>query len=274
MSIKIAYLGPAGTFSEEAAECFANKASLEAELEPCATVADCAGRAEDDAVKYAVVPLENSLEGSVHATLDVLMTSLELSIQAELVLDIEHNLLCPHKEMGQISQVYSHPQALAQCRDFLRQRLPQARLVPALSTAEAAAQVAREQSGAAIASKRAAKRYGLHILAENIQDSENRTRFIVLGKETPVPALPQKASLVFSVTNAAGSLFRVLQAFADHGVNLTRIESRPARKQLGDYIFFVDLDGTPDDINVKKALRQAAKEAVVLKLLGSYPVLP
>ena len=273
MSTTVAYLGPPGTFSEEAAQYFAAKTGMTPQLNPCVRVQDCAMAVEDGTAAYAVVPLENSLEGSVHDTLDVLTTSVELLIQAELILTIEHNLLAVEKDVHKIEQVFSHPQALAQCREFLRKNLPQAQAVPALSTAEAAAVVSQRKDGAAIASKRAAERYGLYTLAENIQDSENCTRFIVLGKGNNEFSPPQKTSLLFSVTNAAGSLFRVLEAFAQHRVNLTRIESRPARKQLGDYIFFVDLDGTPDDVRVKKALRQAATEAVMLKLLGSYPVL-
>ena len=155
-----------------------------------------------------------------------------------------------------------------------RRNLPAAETIPVLSTAEAAAIVAREGGGsAAIGSERAAGRYGLHVAMAGIQDSGSRTRFIVLGREKGCFAKPQKTSVLFAVKNEAGSLFRVLQAFAVHSVNLTRIESRPARSQLGEYLFFVDLDGTPSDQGVKRALREAAGEAVMLKLLGSYPIL-
>jgi prephenate dehydratase len=208
----------------------------------------------------------------VHETLDVLTTGVQLAIVAELVMDIEHALLAC--DDGPVSDVYSHPQALAQCRAYLQRTLPEARAVPVLSTAEAARQVSRFGAGsAAIGSVRAAECYGLRVLARGIQDSENRTRFIVLGRQGVSLGPGRKTSLAFSVRNVAGSLFRVLQAFAEHQVNLTRIESRPAKKGLGDYIFFVDLDGCPDDAHVRSALRQAAAEAVMLKLLGSYPVL-
>ena len=272
MTVKIAYLGPPGTFSEEAAARIAEKAELDGELAAYATIVDCAEALEDQVVDYAVVPLENSLEGSVHDTLDVLITSLGLSILAELVLDIQHHLLVASD--AEIVRVYSHPQALAQCRRFLRRTLPAAEMVPVLSTAEAAAIVAKEKGGsAAISSKRAATRYGLDVAKASIQDSGSRTRFIVLGRDRDSFAKPQKTSVLFAVKNEAGSLFRVLQAFAVHQVNLTRIESRPAKSQLGEYLFFVDLDGTPSDQSVKTALREVVGEAMMLKLLGSYPVL-
>ncbi len=317
MLASIAYLGPVGTFSEEAAKRFAGILGGECHLTACATITACADAAEDGVVQYAVVPLENSLEGSVHETLDVLTTGLQLMIVAELILVIKHALLvvpehtgdiskiyshpqalaqCPTglqlmivaelilvinhallvvpEHTGDISKIYSHPQALAQCRNYLRRQWPKAQLLPLLSTADAAAFVAREGTGiAAIGSINAAKQYGLRVLAKEIQDSENQTRFVVLGKGAAMPGQILKISLLFSVKNVAGSLFDVLQAFAVNEVNLTRIESRPAKRQLGDYIFFVDIDGSPDDINVKTALRQVAVNAVMLKLLGSYPVL-
>ncbi|MBT9142260.1 MAG: Prephenate dehydratase [Dehalococcoidia bacterium] len=274
MLASIAYLGPVGTFSEEAAKRFAGILGGECHLTACATITACADAAEDGVAQYAVVPLENSLEGSVHETLDVLTTGLQLMIVAELILVIKHALLVVPEHTGDISKIYSHPQALAQCRNYLRRQWPKAQLLPLLSTADAAAFVAREGTGiAAIGSINAAKQYGLRVLAKEIQDSENQTRFVVLGKGAAVPGQILKTSLLFSVKNVAGSLFDVLQAFAANKVNLTRIESRPAKRQLGDYIFFVDIDGSPDDINVKTALRQVAVNAVMLKLLGSYPVL-
>ncbi|MDW7649795.1 MAG: prephenate dehydratase [Bacillota bacterium] len=274
MTTRIAYLGPQGTFCEEAAFSFVNIAGMEAELVPYPTVSDCAEKVEDSQADLALIPLENSLEGSVPETLDVLTTSLDLAIVAELVKEIQHNLLSTHEDIGSIRRVYSHPQALAQCRRFLRQHLPEAEAVPALSTAEAAAIASRESCGtAALGSIRAAEHYRLHVLSAGVQDSSSRTRFIVLGKEKESYDRPTRTSVLFAVKNEAGSLFRVLQAFAEHQVNMTRIESRPAKSQLGDYIFFVDLDGTKEDAGVKAALRQAAHEAVMLKLLGSYPVL-
>ena len=274
MIANIAYLGPVGTFSEEAAKRFAGILGGESRLAPYTTVTACAEAAEDGVVQYAVVPLENSLEGSVHETLDILTTGLQIMIVAELVLVIDHALLVVPEHTGAIGKIYSHPQALAQCRNYLRRHWPDAQLLPLLSTADAVAFVAREGTGiAAIGSISAAQQYGLQVLAQEIQDSENQTRFVVLGKGTAMPGQLLKTSLLFSVKNEAGSLFGVLQAFAANGVNLTRIESRPAKRLLGDYIFFVDLDGSPDDTHVKAALRQAATNAVMLKLLGSYPAL-
>lgn len=274
MTVRVAYLGPQGTFSQEAALIFTGLSGMEAKLCPYPSIIDCAEAVEDGHADFAVVPLENSLEGSVHDTLDVLTTSLEMTILAELVLDIRHNLLVSAGSMSDVLEVFSHPQALAQCRGFLRHALPGAAVIPVLSTAEAASIAAKKGVGAAaIAGRKAAEQYGLTILREAISDTNNRTRFIVLGRSLATPDPPAKTSVLFSVKNKAGSLFRVLQAFAGHEVNLTRIESRPAKSQLGEYIFFVDLDGTPDKPHVKAALREAGKEAIMLKMLGSYPVL-
>jgi prephenate dehydratase len=273
LTVNIMYLGPKGTFSEEAAQRFGQLLDETHELIPCPTVTACAEAVEDAQAGYAVVPLENSLEGSVHETLDVLTAGVQLTVLGELVIDIEHALLARDSN-GSIEEIYSHPQALAQCRGYLRRMLPEAKKIPVLSTADAAQHVAQAGSAtAAIGSVKAAECYGLKIIDRGIQDSANRTRFIILGKQGESLGPRQKTSLAFSVRNVAGSLFRVLQAFAEHGVNLTRIESRPAKKGLGDYIFFVDIDGSPDDSHIRAALRQAADEAVMLKLLGSYPVL-
>ncbi|MBS3947597.1 MAG: prephenate dehydratase [Dethiobacter sp.] len=274
MKMRVAYLGPQGTFSEEAALQSAALLGVDADLLPCPLIEDCAEAVEDGAADYAVVPLENSLEGSVNVTLDILTTSAELQIAAELVLDIEHNLLATGGDTAAIRRIYSHPQALAQCRRYLRRHFAGVETVPVFSTAEAAALVSGSGSGsAAIGSRRAAVSYNLQILSSAIQDNGNRTRFVVLARQGKTFGRPVKTSLLFAVKNAAGSLYRVLQSFAVHGVNLTRIESRPAKRQLGEYIFFVDLDGTPDDQAVKLAIREAADEAVLLKLLGTYPVI-
>ncbi len=274
MTISVAYLGPEGTFSEEAAQKFLSVTELAGRITSYPTIEACTEAVEDGAADFAVIPLENSLEGSVSITLDILTTSVELRICAEIILDIEHNLLVSSGDLADITKIYSHPQALAQCRPFLRRVLPGAQAIPVFSTAEAAETAAKDGIGsAAISSKRAAERYNLKILAAAIQDGMNRTRFCVLTNRAVSLATPEKTSLLFAVKHAAGSLFRVLQAFAVHNVNLTRIESRPAKSQLGDYIFFVDIDGTTENINVKNALREAGGEAVMLKLLGTYPIL-
>jgi prephenate dehydratase len=273
MTVDIAYLGPRGTFSEEAALCFSGTLGEEAKLLPFQTIDDCAEAVEDGSAVFAVVPLENSLEGSVNLTLDLLTTSAELKICGEFVLDIEQNLLVTAGGLEDIRQVYSHPQAMAQCRNFLRRNLAAAETVPVISTAEAAAAVAKLGSGtAAIGSRRAAGLYSLKICAASIQDNGNQTRFVILGRNK-LAGTPEKTSLLFAVKDGPGSLFRVLQSFAVHGVNLTKIESRPAKRQLGDYLFFVDLTGTTDNPAVVAALREASREAVMLKLLGTYPVL-
>ncbi len=273
MTVEICYLGPQGTFSEDAALRFSAILSEETKLLAYPTIDDCAEAVEDGTAAFAVVPLENSLEGSVSMTLDILTTSAELKICGELVLDIEHNLLVPGGGLADIRQVFSHSQAMAQCRNYLRRHLGTAELIPTVSTAEAAATVAKHGIGsAAIGSRRAADLYSLKVCAASVQDNGNQTRFVILGREK-LSGTAQKTSLLFAVKDGPGSLFKVLQSFAVHGVNLTKIESRPAKRQLGDYLFFVDLAGTPDNTTIVSALREASREAVMLKLLGTYPVL-
>ncbi len=273
MTVEICYLGPKGTFSEDAAMRFSAILSEETKLLAYPTIGDCAEAVEDGTAVFAVVPLENSLEGSVSMTLDILTTSAELKICGELVLDIEHNLLVPGGGLADIRQVFSHSQAMAQCRNYLRRHLGTAELIPTVSTADAAATVAKHGIGAAaIGSRRAAEIYSLDVCAAAVQDNGNQTRFVILGREK-LAGTAQKTSLLFAVKDGPGSLFKVLQSFAVHGVNLTKIESRPAKRQLGDYLFFVDLAGTPDNATIVSALREASREAVMLKLLGTYPVL-
>ncbi|NLP37343.1 MAG: prephenate dehydratase [Firmicutes bacterium] len=272
--VEMVYLGPQGTFCEEAAKTFCHLTGLGLKISPCPSIIDCAESVEDLKARFGIVPLENSLEGSVHDTLEILTTSHQLRILAELDLNIEHCLLSRAAALAEIKRVYSHPQAFAQCKNFVRQKLLHAQQIPVVSTAEAAS-VAAEQGAetAAIAGRQAAEYYDLPVFTAGIQDARSTTRFIVLGREEDQIGEPIKTSLVFSVKNVAGSLYRVLGAFAAHKVNLTRIESRPAGSRLGDYIFFVDLDGALHDSAVRAALREAGREAVMLKLLGSYPVL-
>ncbi len=271
---KIAYLGPRGTFSEEAALRFARCLPVPAGMVPLPAIEDCAEAVTEGRADFTVVPVENSLEGAVHATLD-LLAGTSLVICAELIVDIEHHLLSTGSRLHDIRQVLSHPQALAQCRRYLRANLPDALVIPTASTAEAAARVvAMGAAAAAIGSLHAAIYYELKVLASSIQDNGSQTRFIVLTKNGSVPGRPEKTSLLFSIRDGPGSLFRVLAAFAAHGVNLTRIESRPAKRQLGDYLFFVDLAGAAGEERVEGALRDASPETVMLKVLGSYPVLP
>jgi prephenate dehydratase len=270
---KIAYLGPRGTFSEEAALRFARRLAAAADLIPLPAIEDCAEAVAEGRADYTVIPVENSLEGAVHATLDLLAAT-GLLICAELTVTIEHHLLSTGSSLRDIRQVLSHPQALAQCRRYLRTNLPDALMKPAASTAEAAARVAAMGAGAAaVGSRHAAAYYNLNILASSIQDNGSQTRFIVLAQNGSVPLKAEKTSLLFAISDGPGSLFKVLAAFAAHDVNLTRIESRPAKKQLGDYLFFVDLAGARGEDKVERALRDVEKEVVMLKVLGSYPVL-
>lgn len=270
---KIAYLGPRGTFSEEAALRFARWLSTVSDLVPLPAIEDCAEAVTGGQAEFTVIPVENSLEGAVHATLD-LLAGASLFICAELVVSVEHHLLSTGNSLHEVRQVLSHPQALAQCRRYLRANLPDALTIATASTADAAARVAAMGAGvAAIGSLHAARYYELKVLASSIQDNGSQTRFIVLTRSDCLLGRPEKTSLIFAVKDGPGRLFKVLAAFAGHGVNLTRIESRPAKKQLGDYLFFIDLAGDVREAKVAAALLEAKKEAVMLKVLGSYPVL-
>ena len=271
---KAAYLGPHGTFSEAACRAFGQITGLQLVPAPCASITDCAVSVAAGEARFGIVPLENSLAGSVRETLDLLTTTSGLKILAELDLEIEHHLLSQAAALTDIRAVYSHPQALAQCRAFLQQQLAHARTIPVVSTAEAARMAAElGVQAAAIAGRSAAAHYKLPVLAAAIQDKASTTRFIVLGRKEEQLGQPQKTSFLFSVNNTPGNLYRILGAFAKRQINLTRIESRPARSRLGDYIIFVDLAGTPQDSIVKAALEEASRETELLKILGSFPVL-
>ncbi|CCO08903.1 prephenate dehydratase [Desulforamulus hydrothermalis] len=270
---KIAYLGPRGTFSEQAAQAYA--AAQPAQPVPCATLQDvCQGVAEG---RYAqgVLPFENLLEGTVNPVLDLLLELPGLKIQAELLLPVAHHLLVrPGSNFRDIRAVLSHPQALAQCRRFLADNLPAAQLIPVESTARAAGQVAGgDNTLAAVATDAAAQYYNLTVLAPNIQDrSDNCTRFVVVGRqEIPCRGPSCKTSLAVSLPDRPGSLYSILKEFAWRGINLTRIESRPARTSLGEYIFLIELAGHRADPDVSEALANLADQARQIRLLGCYP---
>ena len=273
--MRVGFLGPSGTFAEEAL-----RASAPAGVEevPFATVWETVMAVQEGAVDQAVVPIENSLEGSVTTTLDALAgDASDVRIVAEVVRPISHCLIAREGvALGDVTRVLSHPQALAQCARFLHERMAEARTEVAASTAEAVrTAVGSPEPLAAIGTRLAAELYGGAVLAEGVEDRpDNLTRFVWLAPAGTAPhRRPDKTSVVFWGFNdeSPGALVGVLNEFAEREVNLTKIESRPRRVQLGHYMFFADLDGGEDDPPVRAALEGLARRVEILKVLGSYP---
>jgi chorismate mutase/prephenate dehydratase len=266
--LRIAYLGPAGTFSHAAV---ARHFGQFVDAIPCATIDEIFRAGEGGQADYAVVPVENSTEGAVGRTLDLMYTT-ELSICGEIKLRVQQNLLSNAPALDRVVKVYSHAQSLAQCAQWLARHLPGVARIPVASNAEAARLAALEEGAAAIAGEIAASIYGLSVLAAHIEDEPNNTtRFWVLGQHGVPPSGRDETSLVMSAANRPGAMYALLEPFAKHGVSMSRIESRPARTGLWEYLFFVDIVGHRDDPTVKAALAELAGKAPFLKLLGSYP---
>jgi prephenate dehydratase len=275
--VRVGYLGPEGTFTEQAAR------RVEGERVPLATVHDVVAAVESGTVDRGVVPIENSLEGAVNATLDALAVDFPgVAIVGESVLAV-HQALIAHDDLAldAITQVASHPQGLAQCAHFLRSELPAARLVAATSTAEAVRDVvASPEPHAAIAPARAAELHGAVVLRERIEDDpDNATRFVVLaraGEAAPGGTGPFKTSVLFAGAgdSSPGWLVRCLSEFAFRGVNLTKIESRPRRRQLGHYLFLVDLEGAASDAAARDAVEGLRKHCEEVRVLGTYEAAP
>lgn len=264
--IKVAYLGPEATFTHMAAmqkfgEC--------AKYIPSSSIEEVFLEVEKGRVHYGVVPIENSIEGVITSTLDMFVNS-SLKICAEILLHIRHNLLSK-KPIEQIDKVYSHPHAFAQCREWLKKNLPHAQYIHMYSTADAVKK-AKEEDASAIASSLASTIYALPILCEGIEDYvHNYTRFLVIGKQHVPPTGEDKTSILFCLKDEVGALYKALEPFAKCGINLTKIESRPSRRQAWEYIFFLDMQGHIEEENVKRALFELDKKATFLKILGSYP---
>ena len=278
--MRVAFLGPAGTFTEEALRASAPDTG-EVEEVPYPSEYETVMAVQNGAVEQAVVPIENSREGSVTATLDALAGEAEdVRIVAEVVRPVSHCLVArAGLGLGDVRVVVSHPQAIAQCAGFLRERLPDAEPRSAPSTAEAVRGIAADTSeqAAALGPRLAAELYGCDVLAERVEDRhDNHTRFVWLARAGTAPtAPPAKTSIVFWGFNdtSPGALMRVLAELADREVNLTKIESRPRRVRLGHYMFFADLEGAADDERVSEALEALGGRVQTLKVLGSYPVL-
>lgn len=266
--LAIAYLGPPGTFTHAAAlKHFGGSARPV----PLGTIVDVFRQVENRGCDYGVVPLENSVGGSVNITLDCLRES-TLKIVGEVLLSVHHQLLSKAPDLPAIKKVYAHDQALEQCRDWLQQHLPAVERIALASNAAAAQKAADEPTAAAIASVEAAELYSLPSLAANIEDNpHNTTRFAVLGRELPGPSGDDRTSVMFTTVNEAGALNRLLTILAERGISMTRIESRPLKTSGWDYLFFVDVQGHVDDDTVAAALAEIHRLAGVFKVLGSCP---
>jgi prephenate dehydratase len=271
--MRVAYLGPPGTFSEEAV----TRCDLAAGDEPlpCGSFPDAwdavlAGKAD-----AALLPVENSIEGAIGTTLDLLVHRAGLLIRREVLLPVQQQLLAPAgTTLAQVTRVLSHPQPLGQCAVFLRERLPAARLEATHSTADAALQVSQGLAGAAaIGSRAAAGRYALAIIAESIQDSdENTTRFLLVARADEVPTGRDRTSIAFTLDrDRPGGLYEVMGQFASRGINLSKVESRPMKQALGHYVFFLDFEGHRLDAPCAAALESLRQQVYRLHLLGSYP---
>jgi chorismate mutase/prephenate dehydratase len=274
--LTVAYFGPEASYTHAAA---IRSFGRSAELAPMRTISEVFAEVDKGRADFGVVPIENSTGGGVYHTLDMFIDS-PLSICAELELPVHHYLLSRTKsgarsrtlDLGRIKVLFSHYQALSQCRNWVDAHLPNAKVVESTSTSEAAQQAARIPGSAAIASHLAAEQYGLGVLAARIEDSsQNYTRFLVIGTTEPHRTGHDKTSILFSIKDRAGALFDMLLPFKKQRLNLTKIESRPTRQRAWEYIFFVDFLGHRSEPRVQKALAQLERTCVFLKILGSYP---
>jgi chorismate mutase/prephenate dehydratase len=267
--ITVAYLGPRGTFSERAA---LKHFGLAAEAAPAPSIDEVFRAVESGGADFGVIPVENSTEGAVGRSLD-LMPQTPMKVCGEVVVRIHHHLMSKtEREFATIRRVFSHGQSLAQCHEWLNTKLPNAERIAVASNAEAARRSADEPGSAAVAGEMAAEHYGLAILASNIEDEPNNTtRFLVLGDYQPKATGRDKTSLVLSARNRAGAVYEMLTPFATRGVSMTKFESRPSRVALWEYLFFVDIEGHREDANVAAALAEVEKIAGYIKVLGSYP---
>ncbi|HWE26500.1 MAG TPA: prephenate dehydratase [Polyangia bacterium] len=266
--LRVAFLGPEATFTHMAAR---SRFGLSARYVPAATVAGVFAEVEKGVADLGVVPIENSTEGVVNSTLDVLIDS-ELCITAEIATTVSHCLLTRSGTLEGVQKVYSHPQALAQCRQWLSANLSNVAQIEVASTALAARLTRDDPVAAAVASELAGQLYDLKIARKKIEDEvRNVTRFLVIGRQAAPATGRDKTSILFSLKDEAGVLFKVLQPLADAGLNLSRIESRPSRKKLWDYVFFIDVDGHASEPAVKAAIAALEERCQFVKVLGSYP---
>jgi prephenate dehydratase len=270
--MRLAFLGPAGTFGEEAALRF----KPDAEMLPCPSHAAVAGAVDSGKADLGVLAIENSLNGSVAETLDILIHDTDLQIQREVVVPVVHNLVvAPGTRREDIRVVFSHPQALGQCRRFLEREFPSAQVEAALSTSGAVEQaIARGGDAAAISTERAAVLHGGVVLAKGIQDRDNNvTRFVVVGRGMPAPTGRDRTSIAFTFPeeNKPGSLATVLNEFGSRGINCTKMESRPTKEVFGAYVFLIDFEGHAREAGGHEVLQAIRPHCATLKVFGSYP---
>jgi len=266
--LKVSYLGPRATFTHLA--CI-RKFGSSAQYLPTTSITEVFNEVERGRADFGVVPIENSTEGVVNHTLDMFIDS-NLQIYGEALLEVSHNLLSKCDSLEAVKKIYSHPHAIAQCRQWLETNLPNVPYSEVHSTARAAEICTEEPSAAAIASELAGQIYGLKVLKPRIEDNiNNYTRFLVLSLKAPERTGKDKTSVMLSVKDKVGALYDLLRPFASHGTNLTKIESRPSRRKAWEYIFFIDLEGHVDEDRVKRALDEIKPRCLFLKILGSYP---
>ncbi|MSQ59595.1 MAG: prephenate dehydratase [Betaproteobacteria bacterium] len=267
--LAVGYLGPRGTFSEDAAR---KHYGSSAQGVPCASIDEVFRQVEAKQVRYGVVPVENSTEGAIGRTMDLLATS-SVKLCGEVVLPVHQCLMSKAADRGTITRILGHAQSLAQCHEWLNHNFPRAERVAVVSNAEAAQQASLDSAAGSLGSRSAASLFGLNLLAENIEDQPNNTtRFVVLAEQDSAPSGRDKTSLIMSTRNRPGAMHMLLAPFAQHGVSMTRLESRPSRMGLWEYLFFVDVEGHRQEEKVAAALAQAQDNASFLKILGSYPV--
>jgi chorismate mutase/prephenate dehydratase len=266
--LQVAFLGPSGTFTEEASyKHFGHSV----QTLPTSSIDDVFREVESDNANYGVVPIENSTQGIVNSTLDMFLES-TLSIVGEVELRVHQQLLSNVEKLADIQVLYSHQQSLAQCKKWLETNLPGVKRVPVSSNADAAKRAANEEGAAAIASETAASVYDLKILNKNIEDSpDNTTRFLIIGKQDVEPTDDDKTTVLISARNKPGALYNLLQPLAKNNVSMTRIESRPSHCVNWEYVFFLDLEGHIKTDTIKNCVAELKAEADLLKVLGSYP---
>ncbi len=265
---KVSYLGPEATFTHQAGlERFGHGV----QYIDCRTIPEIFREVEARRARFGVVPVENSLEGTVSYTLDMLADS-PLVVCGELLVEIALHLLARGGDLREVRKLYSHPHALAQCRGWLSSHLPEVEVVELASTAAAAKAALEEREAAAVAGEQAAALYGLKVLARKIDESpHNYTRFFLIGTEEQSPTGCDKTSLLFGIRHRAGALYHALAPLAQHGINMTKIESRPSRRKAWEYVFYVDVEGHREKEPLKGALREFEEGCSYLKVLGSYP---
>lgn len=267
--LSVAFLGPLGTFSEEAAH--KQFGGLSAPMQ-CASIDEVFHMVESGKADYGVVPVENSTEGAIGRTLDLLMDT-PLNICGEIELAVHHNLLSKQAEVKLIRKVYSHAQSLAQCHEWLNKNLQGVECQAVASNAEAARLASVEEGAAAIASLRASELFGLNALATNIEDDpKNTTRFLVLSTHDVAPSGRDKTSLMITTKNVPGAMLAILEPLAEHQVSMTKLETRPFKLGIWEYVFFIDIEGHHQSAEVTAALAKIQQRASILKVLGSYPL--